>query len=51
MAIERRELGTQNNPDIRVQGAAVEVFPEPSREDEIRNAAEILVAEEGILAR
>jgi hypothetical protein len=49
MAIERRELGTENNPDIRVQGAAVEVFPEPSRTDEIRNAAEILVAEEGIL--
>ena len=49
MAIERRELGTENNPDIRVQGAAVEVFPEPSRADEIRNAAEILVAEEGIL--
>jgi hypothetical protein len=49
MAIERRELGTENSPDIRVQGAAVEVFPEPSRADEIRNAAEILVAEEGIL--
>ena len=49
MAIERRELGTGNNPDIRVQGSAVEVFPEPSREDEIRNAAEILVSEEGIL--
>jgi hypothetical protein len=49
MAIEKRELGTQNNPDILVQGSAVEVFPEPSRADEIRNAAEILVSEEGIL--
>jgi hypothetical protein len=49
MAIEKRELGTPINPDIVVQGAAVEVFPEPSRSDEIRNAAEILVAEEGVL--
>jgi len=48
MAIERR-LGTENNPDIMVMGSAVEVFPEPSRSDEIRNAAEILVSEESIL--
>jgi len=48
MAIERR-LGTENDPDIMVTGSAVEVFPEPSRSDEIRNAAEILVSEESIL--
>ena len=48
MAIERR-LGTENDPDIMVMGSAVEVFPEPSRSDEIRNAAEILVSEESIL--
>ena len=48
MAIERR-LGTQNDPDIMVTGSAVEVFPEPSRSDEIRNAAEILVSEGGVL--
>ena len=48
MAIER-QLGTENDPDIMVTGSAVEVFPEPSRSDEIRNAAEILVSEESIL--
>ena len=48
MAIER-QLGTENNPDIMVTGSEIEVFPEPSREDEIRNAAEILVSEESIL--
>jgi len=48
MAIERR-LGTENDPDIMVTGSAVEVFPEPSRSDEIRNAAQLLVSEENIL--
>ena len=49
MAIEKRELGTQDNPDINVGGSAVEVFPEPTRQDQIREAAEILVTEEEIL--
>ena len=48
MAIEK-QLGTDTDPDIMVTGSAVEVFPEPSRSDEIRNAAEILVAEEEVL--
>ena len=43
MAIEKRELGTQNDPDVIVQGNAIEVFPEPSRQDQIKEAAEILV--------
>lgn len=49
MAIEKRELGTQDDPDIMVTGNQIEVFPEPSREDQVRDAAMILVAEEGIL--
>ena len=49
MAIEKRELGTQNDPDVIVQGNAIEVFPEPSRQDQIKEAAEILVNEEGVL--
>jgi len=49
MAIEKRELGTQDNPDIAVTGSEIEVFPEPSRQDQIREAAEILVNEEEIL--
>lgn len=49
MAIEKRELGTQDNPDIMPMGNAVEVTPEPSRADQIREAAEILVTEEDIL--
>ena len=49
MAIEKRQLGTQDNPDIQVGGNAIEVFPEPTRQDQIREAAEILVTEEGIL--
>ena len=51
MAIERREqqLGTADDPDIIPLGNEVEVVPDPSREDQIREAAEILVIEEGIL--
>ena len=51
MAIERREqqLGTANDPDIVPLGNEVEVIPEPSREDQIREAAQILVMEEEIL--
>ena len=49
MAIEKRQLGTQDNPDVNVGGNAIEVFPEPSRQDQIREAAEILVTEEEVL--
>ena len=49
MAIEKRQLGTQDNPDVNVGGNAIEVFPEPTRQEQIREAAEILVTEEEIL--
>jgi|TARA_R110000823_G_scaffold307188_1_gene429779 hypothetical protein len=48
MAIERR-LGTEENPDIMDNSSAVEIMPEPSRNDEIQNAAQVLVNEEEIL--
>ncbi len=48
MEIEKA-LGTENNPDIRVQGSSVEVMPEETRQDQIANAAQILVNEEEIL--
>jgi hypothetical protein len=49
MAIEKRELGTDSNPDVMPMGRAMEVTPEPSRQDLIREAAEILVTDDGIL--
>lgn len=49
MAIEKRELGTQNDPDVIPMGSAMEVTPEPTRADQIRDAAEILVTEQDIL--
>ena len=51
MVIEKKEekLGTADNPDVIPMGSEVEVTPEPSREDQIRGAAEILVMEESIL--
>ena len=48
MAIERR-LGTEDNPDIMDNSTAVEIMTEPSRTEEIENAAQILVNEEGVL--
>ena len=48
MAIDK-QLGTENDPDIKVQGSAVEVQPEVSRNEQIKEAAEILVAEEQVL--
>ena len=48
MAIDK-PLGTENNPDVRETGSAVEVMPEESRSDQIKNAAEILVSEQEIL--
>ena len=47
MAIER--LGTENDPDVVPLSRIVDVVPEPSREDLIRDAAQILVDEEEIL--
>ena len=47
MAIDK--LGTNEDPDIKVQGSAVEVQPEVSRNEQIKEAAEILVAEEQVL--
>ena len=49
MAIEKRESGTQDDPDVIPMGNQVEIFPEPSREEQVRDAAMILVAEEGLL--
>ena len=48
MAIDK-QLGTEDNPDIRTMRSAVEVQPDTSREDQIRQAAEILVANEEVL--
>ena len=41
MAIEKKGLGTEDNPDIMVGGSEIEVFPDPSRQDQIREAAEL----------
>ena len=49
MAIEKSGLGTEDNPDVMPMGSAIEVEPEMTLNDEIRNAAEILVTEEEIL--
>ena len=49
MAVEKKPLGTENNPDIVMAGNSLEVELEPSREDQVREAAEILVTEQGIL--
>ena len=49
MSIEKREQIAKDTPDVLVTGSAVEVFPEASRADQIRDAAEILVSEEGVL--
>ncbi|HBY85249.1 MAG TPA: hypothetical protein DEO86_05175 [Colwellia sp.] len=49
MAIEKREQIARDTPDVQVTGSSVEVFPEASRADQIKDAAEILVAEEGVL--
>ena len=49
MAIEKRGLGTEDDPNVAATGSAMEVEPEMTRNDEIRNAAEILIREEEIL--
>ncbi len=48
MAIDKG-LGTENDPDVKVQGSAVEIVPDTTRDDQIREAAEILVNEEQVL--
>tara|TARA_R110000850_G_scaffold21324_2_gene62941 strand:- start:1845 stop:4352 length:2508 start_codon:yes stop_codon:yes gene_type:complete len=49
MAIEKKGLGTEDNPDVMPTGSALEIEPEMTRNDEIRNAAEILVREADVL--
>ena len=49
MAIEKKGLGTETDPDVMPMGSAMEIEPEMTRADEIRNAAEILISEESIL--
>jgi hypothetical protein len=48
MAVEKK-LGTEDNPDIKVQGSAVEIIPDTTRDEQIRQAAEILVNEQEVL--
>ncbi len=48
MAIDK-PLGTENDPNVKETGSAVEVLPEESRAEQIQNAAQILVSEEEIL--
>ena len=47
MAIDK-QLGTEDNPDVRVQGSAVEIPLDTTREDQIREAAEILIENENL---
>ena len=48
MAIDK-QLGTQEDPDIRRTGSAVEIVPETTRDEQIAAAAQILVDEEQVL--
>jgi len=48
MVIEKK-LGTEDNPDIVESSRSVEVIPERTRQEEIRDAANILVTEEEVL--
>ena len=47
MAIDK-QLGTEDNSDVRLQGSAVEIPLDTTREDQIREAAEILVENENL---
>ena len=49
MAIENRNLGTEDDGDIIQLGSGMQVTQEPSRQDLIKNAAQILVTEKDIL--
>jgi len=48
MAIEKA-LGTENDPDIFDQNRSIEVIPEQTRQEQISDAAQILVNEEEVL--
>ena len=48
MAIDKA-LGTENDPDIIDQNRAIEVIPEQTRQEQISDAAQILVNEEEVL--
>jgi len=48
MAIDKA-LGTENDPDIFDQNRSIEVIPEQSRQEQISDAAQILVNEEEVL--
>ena len=45
MAIEKRNLGTEDDGDIIQLGSGMQVTQEPTRQDLIENAAQILVTE------
>ena len=45
MAIERQGV---DDPDVIPLGRAMEVTPEPSRDDLVRQAVEVLVTEDGV---
>jgi len=47
MAIDK--LGTNNDPDVKVQGSAVNVVPDTTRDEQIQAAAQVLVNDEQIL--
>ena len=49
MAIEKRNLGTEDDGDIIQLGSGMQVTQEPTRQDLIENAAQILVTEKDIL--
>ena len=48
MAIDKA-LGTESNPDLNIQGSSITIPQEPSRQDLISDAAQILVNEDEIL--
>ena len=47
MAIDN--LGTNDNPDVKVQGSAVNIVPDTTRDEQIQAAAQILVNNEQVL--
>jgi hypothetical protein len=48
MAVEKK-LDAENSPDIKNQSTTVEIIPEETRGEQIKNAAEILIDEENLL--
>jgi hypothetical protein len=46
MAIEK--LGTENDPDVKVQGSAVNIVPDATRDEQIQAAAQVLVDDEQV---